>query len=426
MKTPEKQRPYKFLVIDDHADFRKLIAHHLTSEWPDAAVAEHDPQQKGRLPGHFSGAGFDVVFLSYGLSERFEADNENGLHWLRRFRQRPDFPPVIFMTGQGNELLVVEAMKSGAVDYIPKAELSHGLLISAVKDAVRGGRAADQGSSARDEQDASVFRIKGYRILQILSRRGHSSVYLAHSGDENRKVVLKVLRQFGDAQDGRSALERFMQEYEVISKIDHPNVVDIYAHGIADDHAYIAMEYFPRGDLKSRMRTRIPPQQALAWTEQIARALQVIHSVSVLHRDLKPANVMIREDETVALIDFGLAKELHLRSTLTETGEVFGTPYYMSPEQGHAEEVDERSDLYGLGVIFFELLTGKKPFTAQTPLAVIYKHSHAEIPCLPAHISAFQPMIDKLMAKDKRARYESAEALIYAIERFNTPAQARA
>ncbi len=143
---------------------------------------------------------------------------------------------------------------------------------------------------------------------------------------------------------------RFIQEYEVISKVNHPNVVQIYGHGIADDHAYIAMEYFSAGNLKQRMGGK-PMDEAsvIGFTRQIARALMTIHEVGVLHRDLKPANVMLREDGTVALIDFGLAKELTLRDALTETGEVFGTPYYMSPEQGQGERADERADLYSLG-----------------------------------------------------------------------------
>ena len=136
----------------------------------------------------------------------------------------------------------------------------------------------------------------------------------------------------------------------------------IYDLGIADDHAYIAMEHFPTGDLRRRMKEPLSTPVACTYLRQIASALEAIHSVGVLHRDLKPANIMLRNDGSLCLIDFGLAKADALETQLTGAHEIFGTPYYMSPEQGHAEAIDARSDLYSLGVIFYEMLTGQKPF----------------------------------------------------------------
>ena len=125
----------------------------------------------------------------------------------------------------------------------------------------------------------------------------------------------------------------------------------------------------------------------------MAEALAAIHSVGVLHRDLKPGNVMLREDGTIVLIDFGLAKQIELDAEITATGEIFGTPYYMSPEQGHGREVDERTDIYSLGIILYEMLTGQKPFLAPTPMAVIYKHSHAPLPELPVPLRRWLPVL---------------------------------
>ena len=190
----------------------------------------------------------------------------------------------------------------------------------------------------------------------------------------------------------------------------------IHDLGVADDHAYIAMEYFPSGDLKTRIRYPMPVEKALTWLRQIADALAAIHAVGVLHRDLKPANIMLREDETVALIDFGLAKEMHFKAELTGTGEIFGTPYYMSPEQGHAASVDERSDVYSLGIIFFEMLTRKKPYVAASPMAVIYKHSHAALPELPAPLKIYEPLLHRMIAKEPAERFQTMEALIEEID----------
>jgi eukaryotic-like serine/threonine-protein kinase len=150
---------------------------------------------------------------------------------------------------------------------------------------------------------------------------------------------------------------------------------------------------------------------------QMAEALGAIHRVGILHRDLKPGNVMLRRDGTIALIDFGLAKQLALHAEITATGEIFGTPYYMSPEQGHGREVDERSDIYSLGVIFWEMLTGRKPFLAPTSMGVIYKHSHAPIPELPPDLQpVYGRLAERLLAKDPRDRFQSAFDLLHALD----------
>jgi serine/threonine protein kinase len=224
--------------------------------------------------------------------------------------------------------------------------------------------------------------------------------------------VLKVLRQVPDVAEGKNTFDRFIREYELIARIDHPNVVRIYDLGVADDHAYIAMEYFPDGDLRTRLRGPMPSETALVYLAQIAEALAAIHAVGVLHRDLKPGNVMLREDGSVALIDFGLARELRMEAEITETGEIFGTPYYMSPEQGHADHLDERADLYSLGVIFYEMLTGKKPYMGSTPMAVIYMHSHAPLPRFDPGLAHLQPLLDRMMAKEPGERFQSAEELL--------------
>ncbi len=407
--------PLRILIIDDHAEYRDLLAHHITTQWSDAVVIHHDPAERGRFERSFKGKGIDVVLLDYNLGPGFDKDTENGLAWLRDFRARPGFPPVIFLTGEGDELLAVQAIKAGAADYIPKARLTHRFLVTAIKEAVRSRRRAM--ALAKSIADPASFgdvpiKIRGYELIREISNRGWSWVYLARSEALDEDVALKVLRQVGDASDGTSALERFIQEYEVISRIKHRNVVKIHGHGIADDHAYIAMEYFSAGNLKQRMGGRaLAEDEALAITAQVAQALMKIHEVDVLHRDLKPANVMLREDGSIALIDFGLAKELSLHAALTDTGEVFGTPYYMSPEQGQGERVDERGDLYSLGVMFFEMLTGRKPFVAATPLAVIYKHSHAPVPQLPESLQRYQGFIDSLLAKNPAERLQSARML---------------
>jgi serine/threonine protein kinase len=260
--------------------------------------------------------------------------------------------------------------------------------------------------------------ILGHRFVRELAIGGTSMVYLAESERAGEMVVLKVLRDAPEAGDVHTQFARFLQEYELISKIRHPNVVRIHDLGIADDHAYIAMEYFPRGDLRALIAKGIERPTAVQCLAQMASALQVVHEVGVLHRDLKPGNIMVRADGTLAIIDFGLAKHVDVRVDMTGTGEIFGTPYYMSPEQGHGQELDVRSDLYSLGVIFYEMLTRKKPYLAATPMGVIYLHANAPVPALEAELSIYQSILNGLLAKDPAARFGSARELLEAVKPY--------
>jgi serine/threonine protein kinase len=218
------------------------------------------------------------------------------------------------------------------------------------------------------------------------------------------------------------SFDRFLREYEIVAGLDHQNIVRIYDLGVADDHAYIAMEHFPAGDLRQRMKSPTSPTTALRFLIQIASALEAIHSVGILHRDLKPANVMLRADGSLCLIDFGLAKANEQDVNLTGTREIFGTPYYMSPEQGHAETIDARSDLYSLGVIFFEMLTGKKPYNGSTAMEVIYKHKRAEIPEIAPQFQRYDPLMKRLLAKDPAGRFQSAREVLQAVGSLMAPA----
>jgi serine/threonine-protein kinase PpkA len=176
------------------------------------------------------------------------------------------------------------------------------------------------------------------------------------------------------------------------------------------------MEYFPGGDLRSRMREAMPWAEALGYLRQLAAALGALHAIGVLHRDVKPGNVLLRDDGSLAFIDFGLARQLGLESEITGNGAIFGTPHYMSPEQGHGLPLDERSDLYSLGVMLHEMLTGQKPFVAETPLAVIYMHASAPVPRLSTDVQHLQPLLDVLLAKKAADRPSSAEDIVARID----------
>jgi len=390
----------KVMIIDGQADFRTLLMHHVTTHWPDAIISAYDPTSAGHLPDEFSGAGNDIVLLGNAQGER------DPLRTLRQFVGMPRFPAVIYFGDDGK----AQALDAGATAYFDRGGISHNALIVRMGDVLRNQqRVANTDSLFVGDMSTGIHPlIKGYRFIKRLAVSEHSAVYLAKKESVDVEMVLKVLRQVPDVSDGLGAFDRFLQEYEMIAELDHPNIVRIHDLGVSDNHAHIAMEYVPGGDLKEKIESGIDEAQATEYVAQIAGALGQLHSLGILHRDLKPGNIMVREDGTLALIDFGLAKRMRLEQEITAGGEIFGTPYYMSPEQGHAGTVDERSDLYSLGVIYYEMLTGEKPYTGADAMNIIFQHSEAPVPVLPFRLSAHQALLNLLMAKKPDDRLQAA------------------
>ena len=251
----------------------------------------------------------------------------------------------------------------------------------------------------------------GYTIVKEIATSNFSQVFLARCERLRRNVVLKVMNR-GESRREIDDAERFQREYEIISSIKHGAIAEIHDFGSLPRHLYLAMEHFPCGDLRDRLRNPLSVEESLYYLRAIAEALRVIHVFGILHRDLKPANVMLREDNSPVLIDFGLARRSMDDSGNTGIGQVLGSPYYISPEQAQGQRVDARTDLYSLGVMFYEMLLGQRPYMGRSALAIMAQHSRAPVPTLPAPTSAQQPILDRLMAKQPSARYASADELL--------------
>ena len=408
----------RVMIITDHTELGRALEHHITIVWPQAECRVHSPRVSGRLHSAFAGIGYDAVLLD----DRVERGR--GVDWFENLMHRPGFPPVLYLAPGDEVGLAEQVVRRGAVDCLARERIDHRRLAAVLRDAVQRRRQELSLLRTRSQWETkSQFgpvTILGHRFARELAVGGSSMVYLAESERAGEMVVLKVLREAPDGGDSQTQFARFLQEYELISRIRHPNVVRIYDLGVADDHAYIAMEYFQRGDLRAHIAKALKPAAAVRYLAQMASALEVVHDVGVMHRDLKPGNIMLRADDTVAIIDFGLAKQEGMKVEITGTGEIFGTPYYMSPEQGHGQDVDARSDLYSLGVIFHEMLTGRKPFLAATPMAVIYMHGNKPIPTLDDELQAYQPLLNGLMAKEPADRFASATELLKEIGKLQT------
>jgi DNA-binding response OmpR family regulator len=259
--------------------------------------------------------------------------------------------------------------------------------------------------------------IPGYIIKMKIGESEKAVVYLATSISLGSNVALKVSKTLRDDTAGRQFLER---EYTAIIAIRDPLVVQIYDYGVHAGFEYLAMEYLLRGDLKARMQAGLKEVEALRYVEQIACALRVVHNSGLLHRDLKPPNVMLRENDDVALIDFGLARALDGSTPSTRTGVLRGSPYYMSPEQAQGEVLDVRSDFYSLGIMFYEMLTGRKPYTGATAMEVLQQHVNSPLPPLPHSLSRYEDFLHKLVAKNRAERFAQAEEIIAAIGELRT------
>ncbi|WP_235425665.1 bifunctional serine/threonine-protein kinase/formylglycine-generating enzyme family protein [Cellvibrio mixtus] len=243
-----------------------------------------------------------------------------------------------------------------------------------------------------------------------------STVYLAIQISVGRVVALKVMNPQLNSDPAFS--ERFQREATIVGQLSHPNIVAIYDIGRHEDLNYIAMDYLPNGSVHDRMSTGLSGEEVLRVTREIASALDHAHEKGYIHRDIKPENILFRSDNSAVLTDFGVARGLATNSRMTHVGTVVGTPHYMSPEQTKGNVVDGRSDLYSLGVVFYEMLTGTLPFQGDEAVTIALKHISAPIPKLPMQYLGYQKILDKLLAKDPEQRFQRGRDLIAALEDF--------
>lgn len=399
----------KILVVEDEAAIRNNIVSMLRMEGFDVIDASNGRLALALAREYLPGLILSDVMMpeldGYGLLEQLRADPLTaGI-------------PLIFLSARTASADRRRGMNLGADDYLGKP-FTHDELLEAVSARIKRNQTlgiantlpkpgVSLGAATKVHPPVAV---KGYRILRKIGSGGMSEVFLAVRESDQRELALKVLDTGND--EDVALLHRFIQEYALLAQIDHPNVAKIYDQGISDAHAYLSMEYFAGGDIKRRIAAGMTQNQALGVTVQVALALVQIHALGIVHRDVKPDNLMLRQDGSVALIDFGIAKHAEHALGHTIHGEIVGSPYYLSPEQASGRPVSAASDIYCLGVIFHEMLTGERPYAADRVEVLLAQHLFSPTPRLAPQQRTMQDLLDKMMHKDPALRLGSAQAVV--------------
>ncbi len=408
----------RVIIISDSRDYMASVRRMLANLVSDVEVSEYDPDQSGRPGADFDWSAYDLLII-----EDLLAGSESGLAWLAVFSIGARLPATILVAAQADDFVAGKVAEMSRTEYVLRDALDEARLrdlLDSLDVTLTPHSTARSLASVKFRHDSEIVRrlagglsddtSGGYKFVRLIGQGSQSRVYLAERLLDQQTLVLKVLDL--DNIEDESVIARFQREAELIAGIESPYVIRFFDHGFTPSYGYIAVEFFTRGDLKQRIQNGIESADALLYALNIAYGLEAIHERGIVHRDLKPGNIMFRSDDSIALADFGISKHLDDSWGLTKTGAVVGTLSYLSPEQGLGRPIDHRTDIYALGIVLFEMLTGEKAFRATSPGALVYQHLHADVPLLPDPLARYQRIIAKTIAKDPDDRYQSASELI--------------
>jgi DNA-binding NarL/FixJ family response regulator len=356
-----------------------------------------------------------IEFMKQGGSDPLAA--------VSMLQTRAPLVPVLVFARHGDERSAARAMRAGAVDYWPIHSVDVTELAASLQTILGTSGAPDADAQGPSKPPASATGdstaypdVAGYRLLKKIAHSSSATVYLARNSDLAQMVALKVqtIRDLpGVSLESR---QRFARECEILSSLNHRSIADVIDFGITPDYLYLALEYFPCGSMRERLKNPVSESDALNYARQIGGALQVVHTAGIIHRDLKPSNIMLTTDNRVVLIDFGSARAQLVSNDLSRSDLMTGTPYYVCPEQINGKDPDQRGDLYSLGVIFYEMLAGRLPFIGNTLSEIFDGHRDGVVPPLPAARARFEPLIRQLLAKNPDERFPTAQRFLEALE----------
>jgi tRNA A-37 threonylcarbamoyl transferase component Bud32/CheY-like chemotaxis protein len=395
--------PLRMLLVGDDLAIRLRLADLLAPHCPGASIDTTSLRAAIDLGARVRDYAAAIVVIDFAPPKA--PPDPVGI--VRELRALNRSLAVIVLGSGGDERAAVRALRAGAHDYWPLHRLDPPELVAVLREQARG----QAGATTRA---AALPTLPGYRIVKELVRSARAKLYLADSEELGERVAVKVHRHT-DGDASTEDRERFMRECRLLSQLNHPSIADVYDFGVTDECHWLAMEYFPCGSLKARLQHPLTEAEAVSYAEQIGEALGAVHAAGIVHRDLKPSNVMVRADDRLALIDFGLARPALAPSSVTSPNIRVGSPYYMAPEQIEGLPPDARCDLYALGVLLHELLTGQLPYAGQSVAEVLEAHRRARPPRLPESLGRYQSLLDRLLAKRPPERVPSAQAFLDAL-----------
>lgn len=422
--SPDLPGP-RIAVIVGSAGYRRLLITLIRAALPLAKIEEVDPFSQTitmRGAGASVGTDSDIIILG-GIGTEAEA-----LSALRRLRARESCPPIILLTSHELEPMSSNLCAAGAAAVLLKDALSQNALAQAILHLT--GRApahADSNVAPRQygqfafmvDGERVVLAIDGFKSLATLSANTMAQVMMAEAVDDRSRVVVKI--PLSTPYHDAAVVQRFCERYHCFSSLKGRSVVRYLDAGIAGSWPYVVLEYLAAGDLRRRMANGLATNASIRILHQTSMALMDVHAGGFAHMDLKPENIFFRDDGNLVLIDFNISTRIGGVTRNQNSGDVLGSPFYMSPEQGRGLPIDGRSDLYSAGVIFYEMLTGERPFSGENSAQVIFQHLHEEIPLLPKRIRHLQPIVDKLLAKNPDERFAGASDLAAALEPLLDP-----
>lgn len=429
----------RILLVDDNVELAESVAHLLTSENHTVEVV-HTGNEGWELARTSQ---YDMLILDWDLPDL------NGINILKRVRNAGCTTPVLMLTGHTSGSDKELGLDTGADDYLTKpfdytelaARVRAMMRRAALQAPVLRALGTNNESVLEKANLAGTLLASRYEFLEVIGEGGAGIVFKASQPTIDRLVAIKMLHA---EQLQKESIERFKREAKAVSRLDHHNIVTIYDFGATErGQPFMAMEYIEGLNLAdlSRQEGALPIAFALDICTQICDGMSHAHDTGILHRDIKPSNLLLKEyaDErppAVKIVDFGLAKLKHMDKDssveLTQFGQMLGSPMYMSPEQVKAEPLDERSDIYSVGCVLYQLLTGVPPHLGKSSAEVIMKHLNAAVvplremrPDLDLP-EALEPVIRKALNKDPDQRYQSMLGLKQDLElvRANLPISA--
>ena len=393
------------LILGDGPNFCEWFGLHASTRWPYVLVETARLNSVETILEVFQPTKYRLIVVRLSFAPD---DAEHTYRLLTQLTGREDHPPVVVVADNGHELHAVQSMRLGVFDYIPADRLAKSQL----------DRLFDAVESLNDGQDTSndgAPQIPGYSIRRPVAATYTSAVYWAFSEKLRKDVALKVLDISYAPVAGRREITMW-REHNIMRRIASPHVARVHEYGETDELAYLAMEYLPRGSIQKVIEEAGQSVSRLEMLLGVAQGLREVHRAGYVHLDVKPDNVLIRQDGTPVLIDFGISRRV---SEALEGGSKdirMGSPYYMSPEQARGQSVDQRSDLYSFGALWYTVFTGRKPYRGNSVIEILEAHERMPGPSLGNALRHYQPIIDGTLATSPNDRFANADALIQAIE----------